>query len=115
MLLAAPVQGSTFPDLRERAARELSQLDFDIYPLGAVVPLMESYRYSDLVDVIVASKKGLSPAAPVHLTAIGPRRRRTPMRMSAACTALSARSKRLDNRKSSQYHGREPHTRIPGS
>ncbi len=71
MLLAAPVQGSTFPELRERAARELSQLDFDIYPLGAVVPLMESYRYSDLVDIIVASKKGLSPAAPVHLFGAG--------------------------------------------
>jgi len=71
MLIAAPVQGSTFPELRERAARELSHLDFDIYPLGAVVPLMESYRYSDLVDVIVASKKGLSPAAPVHLFGAG--------------------------------------------
>jgi 7-cyano-7-deazaguanine tRNA-ribosyltransferase len=67
MLLAAPIQGSTFTDLRERSARELSSLDFDVYPLGAVVPLMESYRYSQLVEVIVASKKGLSPAAPVHL------------------------------------------------
>jgi len=71
MLLAAPVQGSTFQDLREKAASELSQLDFDIYPLGAVVPLMESYRYSELVDVIVASKKGLTPAAPVHLFGAG--------------------------------------------
>jgi len=71
MLLAAPVQGSTFPELRERAGRELSSADFDVYPLGAVVPLMESYRYSDLVDVIVASKKGLSPAAPVHLFGAG--------------------------------------------
>jgi len=71
MLLAAPVQGSTFPDLREKCARELSLLDFDVYPLGAVVPLMESYRFSELVDVIVASKKGLSPAAPVHLFGAG--------------------------------------------
>jgi len=71
MLLAAPVQGSTFPDLRERAARLLGEADFDIYPLGAVVPLMESYRFSDLVDVIVASKKGLPPSAPVHLFGAG--------------------------------------------
>jgi 7-cyano-7-deazaguanine tRNA-ribosyltransferase len=71
MLLAAPVQGSTYPELRERAGRELSSADFDLYPLGAVVPLMESYRYADLVDVIVASKKGLSPAAPVHLFGAG--------------------------------------------
>lgn len=71
MLLAAPVQGSTFSDLRERCACELSALDFDIFPLGAVVPLMESYRYCDLVDVIAASKKGLSAAAPVHLFGAG--------------------------------------------
>ncbi len=71
MLLAAPVQGSTFTELREKAARELCQMDFDVYPLGAVVPLMESYRYSELVDVIIASKKGLSPAAPVHLFGAG--------------------------------------------
>ncbi|MDP2841289.1 MAG: tRNA guanosine(15) transglycosylase TgtA, partial [Candidatus Methanoperedens sp.] len=71
MLLAAPVQGSTYPELRERAGRELSCADFDVFPLGAVVPLMESYRYADLVDVIVASKKGLSPAAPVHLFGAG--------------------------------------------
>ncbi len=71
MLLAAPVQGSMFPELRECAARRLCEADFDIYPVGAVVPLMESYRYSDLVDVIVASKKGLSPSAPVHLFGAG--------------------------------------------
>ncbi len=71
MLLAAPVQGSTFPDLRENAARRLGEDDFDVYPLGAVVPLMESYRFPDLVDVIVASKKGLSPASPVHLFGAG--------------------------------------------
>lgn len=71
MLLAAPVQGSTFLDLREKAARELSREDFDIYPIGAVVPLLESYRYTDLVDVAVASKKGLLTSAPVHLFGAG--------------------------------------------
>jgi 7-cyano-7-deazaguanine tRNA-ribosyltransferase len=71
MLLAAPVQGSTYPELREQAARRLGEADFDIYPLGAVVPLMESYKFADLVDVIVASKKGLPPSAPVHLFGAG--------------------------------------------
>ncbi|MBN1133838.1 MAG: tRNA guanosine(15) transglycosylase TgtA [Methanosarcinaceae archaeon] len=71
MLLAGPVQGSTYKDLREKCARTLSELDFDVYPLGAVVPLMESYRYADLVDVIVSSKKGLHPTSPVHLFGAG--------------------------------------------
>lgn len=71
MLLAGPVQGSTYPELREEAARRVRALDFDVYPLGAVVPLMEAYRYRDLVDVIVHAKKGLGPAAPVHLFGAG--------------------------------------------
>ncbi|WP_406660554.1 tRNA guanosine(15) transglycosylase TgtA [Methanolobus sp. ZRKC3] len=71
MLLAGPVQGSTFKDLREECARTLSEMEFDVYPFGAVVPLMESYRYSDLVDVIASAKKGLNPAAPVHLFGAG--------------------------------------------
>jgi 7-cyano-7-deazaguanine tRNA-ribosyltransferase len=71
MLLAGPVQGSTYPQLREKCARTLSETGFDVYPFGAVVPLMESYRYADLVDIIAASKKGLDPTAPVHLFGAG--------------------------------------------
>ena len=70
-LLAGPVQGSTYPELREKAASYLKDLHFEVYPLGAVVPLMEAYRYAELVDVIAASKKGLSPASPVHLFGAG--------------------------------------------
>lgn len=70
-LLAGPVQGSTYPELREKAASHLKDLKFEVYPLGAVVPLMEAYRYTELVDVIAASKKGLSPASPVHLFGAG--------------------------------------------
>lgn len=71
MMLAGVVQGSLFPDLRERCAREMSNMAVDIHPVGGVVPLMEGYRFSDLVDVIVASKKGLVPSRPVHLFGAG--------------------------------------------
>ena len=71
MLLAGPVQGGTYPELRERCAKELSELDFDVHPIGGVVPLLESYRFKDLVEVIVASKKGLNPSRPVHLFGAG--------------------------------------------
>jgi 7-cyano-7-deazaguanine tRNA-ribosyltransferase len=70
-LLAGPVQGSTYLDLREKAASQLKNLKFEVYPLGAVVPLMEAYRYAELVDLVVASKKGLSPVSPVHLFGAG--------------------------------------------
>lgn len=71
MMLAGPVQGSTYLDLREEAARRTYAMNFDIYPLGAVVPLMESYRYGDLVDVVTHCKMGLGPDAPVHLFGAG--------------------------------------------
>ena len=71
MLLAGTVQGSTHPDLRYECARSLSKIGFDIYPIGAVVPLLVNYRFSDVVDAVVASKKGLSPSGPVHLFGAG--------------------------------------------
>ncbi len=42
-----------------------------IAPIGAVVPLMENYRYRDLVRVVLAAKRGLSPGACVHLFGAG--------------------------------------------
>ena len=70
-LLACPIQGSTYPDLREKAGRFARDLPFDVYPVGGVVPLMEAYRYSDLVDVVTAAKKGLGSGRPVHLFGAG--------------------------------------------
>jgi 7-cyano-7-deazaguanine tRNA-ribosyltransferase len=70
-LLAGPIQGSTYSDLRKRAAEFLRNLDFDLYPVGGVVPLMEAYRFNDLVDVVVAAKRGLGSGKPVHLFGAG--------------------------------------------
>ncbi|MDZ7689288.1 MAG: tRNA guanosine(15) transglycosylase TgtA [Halobacteriales archaeon] len=69
--LNAPVQGALYDDLRERSAREAYETGADIYPVGAVVPLMTDYRFGELVDVIVASKRGLGADAPVHLFGAG--------------------------------------------
>ena len=71
MLVTAPVQGSTFPDLRERAACEASDTDLDVFPIGAVVPLMNDYRFEDLVHAVTAAKRGLDEDAPVHLFGAG--------------------------------------------
>jgi len=71
MALVGAVQGGLHADERERCARELSKLDVAVAAIGGVVPLFESYRFRDLVRVIVASKRGLSPALPVHLFGAG--------------------------------------------
>lgn len=70
-LLAGPIQGSTYPDLRKKAAAFLRDKNFDVYPVGGVVPLMESYRFRDLVSVVTSAKKGLGSGAPVHLFGAG--------------------------------------------
>ncbi len=71
MLVSAPVQGATHPDLREQAARAADATSLDIFPIGAVVPLMNDYRFGDLVEVVAAAKRGLGENAPVHLFGAG--------------------------------------------
>ena len=69
--LAGPVQGGLFEDLREKAGREIGELGLTFCPIGAVVPLMEAYRYQDLVRVVMAAKRGIPPSACVHLFGAG--------------------------------------------
>lgn len=69
-LLAVPVQGGSYPDLRAESARSASELG-DVLAVGGVVPLMEQYRFPELVRVLVATRPNLSPAAAVHLFGTG--------------------------------------------
>ena len=71
MELAVPVQGGLHPDLRELSGRSVREMGATYAPIGGVVPLMERYRYPELVDVIVASKRGLGPSIPAHLFGAG--------------------------------------------
>jgi 7-cyano-7-deazaguanine tRNA-ribosyltransferase len=71
MLLAGTVQGGIYPDLRETSAKALASLDLDIHPIGGVVPLMEGYRYADIVLATIAAKQHLPPERPVHLFGCG--------------------------------------------
>jgi len=71
ILLNSVVQGSTFNDLRSYCADELGKLDVELHPIGAVVPLMESYRYTDLVDVVMSSVTHLPDSRPRHLMGAG--------------------------------------------
>ena len=66
MLLNSVVQGSTYLDLRRECARQLSKLNADLYPIGAVVP-----HYKDLVDVVMNTMKDLSDTVPRHLMGAG--------------------------------------------
>lgn len=71
MALAGAVQGGLDLRLREECARRLSALGVDLHAIGGVVPLMEAYRFRELVEVVVASRRGLRPDRPVHLFGAG--------------------------------------------
>ncbi|PSQ40636.1 tRNA guanosine(15) transglycosylase TgtA [Halobacteriales archaeon SW_5_68_122] len=71
MLVNAPVQGSMYPDLRREAAEHAYGTSLDIFPVGAVVPLMNGYRYAEMTEVVSAAKRGLGSDAPVHLFGAG--------------------------------------------
>ncbi len=71
MALAGTVQGGLFDDLRTRSAEGLSRLPLQIQAIGGVVPLMEAYRFADLTEVILASRRGLRPDRPIHLFGAG--------------------------------------------
>ncbi len=71
MLLAGPIQGSIYPKLRAYASKLMNRIGFDYYPIGGVVPLMEEYRYAEVVEAIIMAKKYLNPSKPVHLFGAG--------------------------------------------
>lgn len=69
-LLGVPVQGGSHGDLRAEAARRASELG-DVLAVGGVVPLMEQYRFPELVRVLVATRPSLSPSCAIHLFGTG--------------------------------------------
>jgi|Deesub1362B_J571_1020462.scaffolds.fasta_scaffold00220_28 7-cyano-7-deazaguanine tRNA-ribosyltransferase len=70
-LIAAPVQGAVYPELRRLSAKRAAELRADFYPIGGVVPLLDTYRFSDVIRVILEVKSELPPSAPVHLFGAG--------------------------------------------
>lgn len=68
---AGPIQGSKFFEIRKKSAKEVGELDFDLYCIGGVVPMMESYDFEELSKAIIYSKKNLPLDSPVHLFGAG--------------------------------------------
>jgi len=83
-LLVGPVQGGKHLELVRYAAKELAKMPFDIYAIGSPTPLMEEYRFGELVRIIIEAKLSLPVNKPVHLFGAG-----HPMMLSLA-VALGA-------------------------
>lgn len=66
-ILAGPIQGSTFPDLRRLSSELMSKSRAGYLPVGGVVPLMETYRYDATAEIIINAKIRSDFSKPVHL------------------------------------------------
>lgn len=71
MLLVGPVQGGLYLDMVAYSAKVLSELDVDVFAVGGPTQLLEGYRYSDLVKLVMTAKMNLSPEKPLHLFGAG--------------------------------------------
>jgi len=69
--LNGTIQGGIYKDLREKAAYEFSKLDFDVYPIGGIVPLMINYDFETLVRVFMWAKINLPSNKPIHAFGAG--------------------------------------------
>ncbi len=65
--LAGTIQGSVYSDLRVKSASLMSASKATYLPIGGVVPLLESYNYRQLVDIIIDSKTNADFGKPIHL------------------------------------------------
>jgi 7-cyano-7-deazaguanine tRNA-ribosyltransferase len=65
--ISGPIQGSVYDDLRIKSAKLMSETAASYLPIGGVVPLLEQYKYSKLVDIIINSKLNSDFSKPIHL------------------------------------------------
>ncbi|MFQ6125779.1 MAG: tRNA guanosine(15) transglycosylase TgtA [Candidatus Heimdallarchaeota archaeon] len=71
ILWTGPIQGGPYIDLVTECARILGKLPFDLHALGSVVPLLEEYKFSTVVEMIFASKQHMPVNRPLHLFGAG--------------------------------------------
>ena len=71
VMLNGPIQGGLFSDLRAISAKEMSKLEFNVHPIGGIVPIMEKQKYKDLAKIMLACKSNLAPNRPVHMFGCG--------------------------------------------
>ena len=69
-IVNAGLQGAKYPKLRAESALAMGKR-FRLLAVGGIVPLMESYRFAELVDVIMACKTNLPHDRVVHAFGLG--------------------------------------------
>ena len=66
-----PVQGGLYSDLVGKSARSLVAGGFQFLALGSPVQVMENYMFADLVQMVMAARRAVPYAVPLHLFGAG--------------------------------------------
>jgi 7-cyano-7-deazaguanine tRNA-ribosyltransferase len=66
-----PVQGAPYRELLVKAAIQARRLPYDIYAVGSPTVMLEKYKYSKLVELVVTARMILPPSKPIHVFGVG--------------------------------------------
>jgi 7-cyano-7-deazaguanine tRNA-ribosyltransferase len=66
-----PIQGAPYKELVIRSATRANKLPYDIYAIGSPTVMLEKYKYSKLVDLVLTARAHLSPSKPLHVFGVG--------------------------------------------
>lgn len=66
-----PVQGAPYRELVVRAAILGSRLPYDVYAIGSPTVMLEKYRYSKLVELVILARMHIPPSKPLHVFGVG--------------------------------------------
>jgi 7-cyano-7-deazaguanine tRNA-ribosyltransferase len=66
-----PIHGSTHYDLLEQSAKNMSQLDFDIFAIGGLVKYFLNYQFKEILQILLTVKKNAIPNRPLHMFGLG--------------------------------------------
>lgn len=69
--VALPIQGGPYSDLRIESAKRMGSLESEYFPIGGIVPFMERYNYSLVVEAILNSKMNLKSSGVIHAFGAG--------------------------------------------
>lgn len=71
ILWCGPIQGNVHSDLLKKCAREMGKMDFQIHPIGSVVPLLKDYKFAPHIEMIKIVKENVPENRPLHLFGAG--------------------------------------------
>jgi len=71
ILWAGPLQGGSNLKLLEKSAKTMAALDFDVYPVGSIVPRLMKYDFLTVAEMLLNVRKNVPTSKPIHAFGLG--------------------------------------------